>query len=593
MKRNIFNLAIWCAALCLASCSLDESPQAQADKNAIFNNASGLETYTLSFYNSLPRRDNGFKQDNMSDYGPVSTPDLFLRDGAYTSESSSGWSKEDWATLRNINYFIENCTSPQLSAEVKDNYIGLARFFRAYFYYNMLTRFGDVPWIDKPLAETDSMLYQPRDSRTVVVDKMIADLDFACTHITRTADASGTMITRWIPYLFKSRLCLFEGTYRKYHTELGLASTAPQLLQQAADAAAYVMDHGPYSLYTADGAALSQRALFIAEKPITQETMLAAVSSEALNKMGCANWWWTSSTFGDRFSLTRTFINTFLKLDGTPYTDTAGYETQLFSQEFQGRDLRLSQLIRTPGYKRDGKPAAPNFAGYTYTGYQPIKYCVDRTSADNGHNSMQNIPIFRYAEVLLNYAEAKAELGTMTSADWSRTIGALRARAGITGGLTSLPVTVDNYLQHTYFPDVTSPVILEVRRERSCELALEGFRFNDIKRWKEGWLMAKRWDGMYVPALNTPMDLDGDGTADVLFYHGTKPTIPSGCAAIEVGAGKGSALTDGDHGTLTWQDDQPQLRRVWYADGRQYLYPIPASAILLNPKLKQNPGWQQ
>ena len=105
--------------------------------------------------------------------------------------------------------------------------------------------------------------------------------------------------------------------------------------------------------------------------------------------------------------------------------------------------------------------------------------------------------------------------------------------------------------------------------------------------------MAKRWDGMYVPALNTPMDLDGDGTADVLFYHGTKPTIPSGCAAIEVGAGKGSALTDGDHGTLTWQDDQPQLRRVWYADGRQYLYPIPASAILLNPELKQNPGWQQ
>ena len=88
MKRNIINMALCCAAICLVSCSLDESPQAQADKNAIFNNVSGLETYTLSFYNSLPRRDNGFKQDNMSDYGSVSTPDLFLRDGAYTAESS-------------------------------------------------------------------------------------------------------------------------------------------------------------------------------------------------------------------------------------------------------------------------------------------------------------------------------------------------------------------------------------------------------------------------------------------------------------------------------------------------------------------------
>ena len=121
MKRNIIKWALCCAAMCLASCSLDESPQAQADKDAIFNNASGLETYTLSFYNTLPRRDNGFKLDNMTDYGAVSTPELFLRDGAYTAESSSGWSKDDWATLRNINYFIANCTSPLLSDEVKNN----------------------------------------------------------------------------------------------------------------------------------------------------------------------------------------------------------------------------------------------------------------------------------------------------------------------------------------------------------------------------------------------------------------------------------------------------------------------------------------
>src|SRR5690606_31671547 len=105
------------------------------------------------------------------------------------------------------------------------------------------------------------------------------------------------------------------------------------------------------------------------------------------------------------------------------------------------------------------------------------------------------VSIFRYAEVLLNYAEAKAELGTLTDADWELTIGTLRSRAGITGGLTTKPVEVDSYLQSTYFPDVSDPVILEIRRERGIELAMEGFRFYDIVRWKRGELMEMEWNG--------------------------------------------------------------------------------------------------
>ena len=191
--------------------------------------------------------------------------------------------------------------------------------------------------------------------------------------------------------------------------------------------------------------------------------------------------------------------------------------------------------------------------------------------------------------MLLNYAEAKAELGTLTDDDWAKTIGALRARSGITGGLDKLPTKVDKYLQQTYFPDITDPVILEVRRERSIELALEGFRFNDLKRWKLGPLMTIRWIGMYVPALNTPMDLDHDGTADVVFYTSTKPSdVPDGCTMVKVGEGTNFNLTEGDHGNLTWQDN---VKRTWYPDDRQYYYPIPSSAILLNGNLKQNPGW--
>src|SRR5690606_10118759 len=183
----------------------------------------------------------------------------------------------------------------------------------------------------------------------------------------------------------------------------------------------------------------------------------------------------------------------------SPYTNRANFQTEEFYEECQNRDGRLAQLIRTPGYKRNGVSAPPNFASYTYTGYQPIKYTLDPTSYDNGATNTNAVPLMRYAEILLNYAEAKAELGNITAADWGKTIGALRARSGVTGGLDQLPTTVDNYLKNNFFPNINNPIILEIRRERQVELALEGFRFNDLKRWKRGELLADlAWEGIYV-----------------------------------------------------------------------------------------------
>ena len=214
---------------------------------------------------------------------------------------------------------------------------------------------------------------------------------------------------------------------------------------------------------------------------------------------------------------------------------------------------------------------------------------MDDTKYDAGALNTNAIPLFRYAEVLLNYAEAKAELGTLTDADWANTVGVLRARAGITGGLSAKPTKVDAYFQQNYFPNISDPVILEVRRERSVELALEGFRFTDLKRWKRGELMTMRWTGIYVLALNVQMDLDKDGTPDVIFYKGEKPTgLPASCTPVSVGEGTQQGLTGADSGNLTWSDDDP---RIWYDDGRQYYYPIPQSAIIKNGNLKQNPGW--
>ena len=410
MKKLVYSFISAC--LLLGACSMDESPKSEIDKESIFNNEKGLQTYSYSFYDILPSISNGYKKDAMCDYGAVTSFDSFLRDGAYSAEVATGWSSDDWKNLRNLNYFIENCVSDQLDESVRDNYIGLARFFRAYFYYEKVLRFGDVPWVDKSLSIDDEKLYDERDPRTFVMDKVLEDLDFACEHITRTSDGTGSLVTKWVAYALKSRICLFEGSFRKYHTELGLADTANKWFQEAVNAAETVMAESGHSLYTGAGTDGSMRAIFISDTPITSEVMLASCCDVTLGKLGDANWWWTSGTYGSRFSMTRTFVNTFLSIDGTPFTDRPGYETMLFYDECQDRDMRLAQTIRTPGYQRDGEPAAPNFNGYTFTGYQPIKYTLDATRYDAGALNTNAIPLFRYAEVLLNYAEAKAELGT-------------------------------------------------------------------------------------------------------------------------------------------------------------------------------------
>lgn len=587
MKRIIIPFVAACSFL--VSCSMDEIPQASVDKETVFNNESGLETYSYSFYNMLPSVSNGYKKDEMCDYGAVTNYNDFIRKNAYSAELSSGW---DWEDLRNVNYFIENCTSEEVDEEVRNNYIGLARFFRAYFYYNKVVRFGDVPWVDRTLTVDDELLYAPRDSRTVVMDHVLEDLNFACEHISRESDETGSLVTKWVAYALKSRICLFEGTFRKYHTELGLTDSADEWLREAASAAEVVMKESGHSIYTGDGVEASMRALFISTTPITSEVMLASVASEGLGVLGDANWWWTSGTYGPRFSMIRSFVNLFLMKDGTSFTDKPNHEQIEFFEECQDRDARLAQTIRTPGYQRDGKPAAPNFNGYSYTGYQPIKYTLDDSKYDAGALNINVVPLFRYAEVLLNYAEAKAELGTLTDDDWANTIGVLRARAGITAGLNAKPSKVDRYVQETYFPDITDATILEVRRERSVELALEGFRFADLLRWKHGELMMMRWTGIYVPALNVQMDLDHDGTTDVIFYKGEKPTgLPASCTPISVDGGEETrqGLTGATSGNLTWYDNDPS--RIWYEDGRQYYYLIPQSAINLNENLKQNPGW--
>ncbi len=594
MRKIVFILSV--ISLFLIGCDndfLEELPKDAVGANPVFGSENGLRLYSYSFYNILPDAMAIFTGDNMSDYGSRRTITEFLTPGAYSASVSSGWS---WGDLRNINHFILNCNDERVSEADRRHYIGIARFFRAWFYFDKVKRFGDVPWYGKPLVVNDPDLFKGRDPRTLVMDSIMADLNYATSHIKPAVDPTRSVITRDVAFAFKSRVALFEGTFRKYHTNYGLAGTANAWLTEAATAAKAVIDRGVYRLHTGSGVAKSYRDLFISESPVAAEVLLAWIADESLGVLNAANWHYTSSTTGIGFNLTRDFVNTYLKIDGTPFTSVSGWETMPFADEVKSRDNRLRQTIRMENYSRISGgtvlPLPPQF-NYTNTGYHPIKWVQDDMIKDNWTLTTSSIAIIRYAEVLLNYAEARAELGVLTNEDWAMTVGALRSRAGITGGLTSIPTAIDPYLQERYFPEISNPSLLEIRRERGIELVMEGFRFDDLVRWKKGKLLEKPFNGMYVPALNEPMDLNGDGKFDVVFYKSTipTPTIPgveylNVARTTSTGANNPRVLSEDDKGEIQWFWNYP---RVW--NDKNYLYPIPEIDRLFNPALGQNPGW--
>ncbi len=570
------------------SCDLVEVPKAEVDKGPIFNTEQGLQMYTNSFYNQFPS--NSKLTSSLNYYSAWNGVIQYLTPGGYGPEESSGL---NWNTLRNINNFIVNCNSDKIPEEIRNNYIGIARFFRAYFYFDKMRRFGDLPWIDHPLGVDDPLLTAGRNDRALIMDKIIEDLDFAISNIEKKKDESSSTITSTLAAALKSRICLWEGTFRKYHPEAGLQSTADQWLSEAVEASEYVMDAG-YSIYTGSGSEKSYKELFSSKKPISSEVLYAVTFDNGLGVAHQANRLWTSVTSSVAIGLTRSFVKTYLMLDGTPFTDQPGADTMSFVSECQNRDYRLSQTIRTPGFTRieGGQEieVSPDY-GYTLTGYQTHKFTMKDVSLDNRMANENNIILFRFAEVLLNYAEAKAELGELTDADWSKTIGILRSRAGINGGLDSKPTTIDPYLQQRFFYKISDPSLLEIRRERAIELCYEGFAWSDVQRWKVGELLTDIWDGIYIPELDKAYDMNGDGKLDLVVTKKKDPDKIPGVYYLFVdekldnGTSNRYQLGEDGH-TLVFMKNQI---RVW--DDKLYFYPIPNLDLLKNPNLEQNPGW--
>ena len=608
MKNIVYILSSFVVlGLATVSCDLTEAPQAEAGRAIVFGDEVGLRNYTYGFYEYLPDNGSAHKINVMHDHSAKMNIGTYEQ-GAYTTSTSTSWS---WGSIRNVNYFIKYNTDPKVPEEVRNNYTGIARLFRALLYYDKLVTYGNVPWIDKPLDPADPELYATQDNRDVIITNIIKDLDYAAENILASSvTPNSNTVNKWTALALKSRICLFEGTFRKYHANgstygaqylEGCTIPADDILKEAADAAWKVIADGPYKLHT--GAAYqaggrgAYRDLFISDDPVTEEVMLAYSQSKELSVLGEANWYYNSTSYGPHLSMTRAFAKTYLNADGSIYNEKKGsgaYKT--FLEETVGRDARLCQTIRGADYTRKDNTGkfvntAPDMS-LSLTGYQYTKYVMDDVGYDNARSNDNDVPLLRFAEVLLNYAEAKAELGTITDADWALTVGALRRRAGITGGdLDKLPTVVDSYLQQTFYPGVTNPVILEIRRERAIELILEGFRLNDLKRWACGknWEQVP-WDGVYIQKLDTPIDLNGDEVFDVY--------VTADENYQKSGQYKSIAMTLNKQQVAVPLSDDPLggyvlgyvMPRKW--NDNMYVYPIPENVILKNPALKQNPGWK-
>jgi hypothetical protein len=581
MKKQLLAYTLLILGASLGACKkdfLERRPLSEISPQDFFNTEKDLEMYTNSLYGNLPGTDI-YSADNTSDNVETAATNEVVagRTIVKTSAGEAGW---NWGALRNMNYFLVNYNKAATPDSLKNHYAGIARFFRAFFYFEKVQRFGDVPWYSNPLEANSPELYKARDPRTLVIDSILADLDFAAAKI--KPGKSTSRITKWAALALKARVCLFEGTYRKYHNELGLPG-ANELLQKAADAAKAIIDGGMYKLYTTGKPESDYLNLFAADVANVDEVILARVYDRTLTKTHAANGAFTVSTLGAP-GLTKALINNYLMKDGTPFTSVANAATMPFWEEVKNRDPRLAQTIRTPGYKRIGASTTlvPDYT-VALTGYQCIKF-VTGTDQDGYNSNGNDLPVFRYAEVLLIYAEAKAELQQFTQADADKSINVIRTRVGMPF-LTLAGLTADPLLSGQN-PGITNPIILEVRRERRVELAIEGFRYQDLMRWKLGPLLAQPFLGAYFPAKGE-FDLDGDGKNDIAIVDAKPATPVPGMQYFILKPDR--ALTEDSKGNIIVHP--ADIKK--FESPKHYLFPLPLTELLLNTNLEQNPDWKK
>lgn len=602
--KTKFSIYIILAAILFSACDdefLNRVPETEIGKENFFNTEEDLQMYVYSFYN-FPGHGNyvgDVATDNATTTGNTELKNIMVSSAPSSETVSGGW---NWGELRNINFFLENFRNADISEEALNHYEGVARFFRARFYMHMVQRYSNVPWYDKVIeANDEEALYKTQDSRDFVVQKIFEDYDFAAQHV-RESQPSGA-VNRFVVLTYKMRHALYEGTFRKYHPELELQSTADTYLSMAKADALEIMQEGGYDIYNTGNPANDYHSIFVS-------TGIASNPEVILPRMyeiDIVNSGWWEYQFGNyEASPAKDLLQAYLMNDGSHYSAQSGYETFQFVEEFQNRDPRLYQTFAYPGWELVNTSTYSQGGGIyvqqlqkNFSGYHQIKGFVNST--DPATQEGVDFPVLRYAEVLLSYAEAAAELGELTQNDLDITINKLRDRAGMPH--LSMNPAVDP-VQEARYPNVKSATsqwaeLLEIRRERRIEMALEGYRHDDLMRWYAGKLIEQEPQGLYFPDLGK-YDLTGDGIEDIILID-VSESVPAaedkevntlGVTLIyyRVGVQDSDAavyLSNGTNGVVTTVKE-----RGMFEEPKYYYRPVPQSQVILNPNLKQVFGWE-
>lgn len=592
MKNYIILILVIFSVGCEKSKFLDRPAKDALQLEEFFKSENDLKLATNNLYKIfLWNLDEGDNVYHLESYGSdnivsVNFPAKVSGSRIVPPTPTSAHGEWNWGQLRDINFVIDNYAKVDNPA-ARTKYSGIAKFFRAYFYFDKLRNYGDVPWIGHVLLASErEEIFKSRDSREVVADSILADLDYAIANI--PAAKQVFEITQYTALALKARVGLFEGTYRKYH---GLGNYE-KYLNAAVSAAQTLMNTKAYTIYSTGGPKEAYRNLFTLEDQNSVETILAQkfVKGVSYNKIGHF-----MTTPSGSWSLPKDLVNSYLMDDGSRFTDKPNYETVEYFDEMQDRDPRLTQTTAGPGFKVLGESAVEPFDFHAgISGYRVIKALPSRDQwSINGGRT--DIILFRFGEVLLNYAEAKAELGMISQNDLDISINILRDRVQMPHlNLADANTNPDQYLAKMY-PNVgasgNTGVTLEIRRERRIELFNEGFRWDDLMRWKEGKKIEQPMVGIYFPHLGA-FDMNNDGIPDVYLYDGDDsgipPSIPtSGRVNVQYVPLRDpvTGQVGGTSGNL-----MPHPSGA-FQDPRDYLYPIPTSELVLNKNLKQNPGW--
>lgn len=642
MKMKKYFLGI-VAMLALASCNddyLEKYPQDSLSEQTAFVTADNFKTFSWGYYGVFTSG-NFYRNlhDNLDTYnGDFLGGYLGWRnktvDGNQmrtqlktTGTSGNGWVFTD---VKRCNLMLQNIDGSQMSQADKDHYRSVGLFFRAFSYYELISRFGDVPWIDKVVEENDTdIIYGPRTPRKEVADHLLADLQWAETHIRPTGDGANTINTDVVRALM-SRFFLFEGTWRKYH-ELG---DSEKYLDECIRVSQLLANK--FTAISNNYDALSN-SLELKAYPgiILYKEFVPGVITHNSNRY--------ERSAALSYDMPKWTVENYLCKDGRPVSTSTVYQgDQSMFKEFRNRDYRLLATVVPPfslKAKIVGGKIGPDYSEATPKIYNAVGYNVDANVPDNmefndvlkvafpgttkrvpslwldgssGTYNSPNIidvgfpqigsysgytlwkhyntfddmdagqaadkPLFWIEEVLLNLAEASFEQGMFTQSVADATINKLRPRAGVANMVVA---TIDAGWD-TARDQTVNPVLWEIRRERQSELMGHGFGFQDIRRWKKGpWYMNKPLLGVYVTRANYK-NLDANGNPTAV----TNAKWANATALRLVNRDFSPATTAG---YVKRFDDPTKIGKGWL--DTYYLEWIPTNQIVLNPNITQNPGW--